>query len=265
MRSRASGMDDSSGQHLSPREAPHVAVIERSDGQDFPYYNGRPVGLSSSQWWFLMGVVTLAFGVLAFVPFGGLLWNFPSAILFTGLPLLGLALVAREHWTALFRPVSGFDFLLMIGFALLNIIVTLAIGAIVSLTVGVDPNPTADVVGVGTTLERVLFYPRTAIQLLGEELFTILPFLAMLTLGVSTFNLTRTQAVLSAWLISAVIFGLIHLPTYNWNIIQCVVVIGSARLVLSLAYTRTKNLWVSTGAHIINDWVLLSLPLFIAL
>ncbi|MDZ7936908.1 MAG: CPBP family intramembrane glutamic endopeptidase, partial [Rhodoferax sp.] len=40
----------------------------------------------------------------------------------------------------------------------------------------------------------------------------------------------------------------------NWA--QCLLIIGSARLVLSLAYLKTRNLWVSTLAHIINDWVL---------
>lgn len=59
-----------------------------------------------------------------------------------------------------------------------------------------------------------------------------------------------------AWLASAVPFALVHLPTYNWNWVQCLVVIGGARLVLSLAYLATRNLWVSTGAHVLNDWVL---------
>ncbi|WP_439487097.1 CPBP family intramembrane glutamic endopeptidase [Blastomonas fulva] len=63
--------------------------------------------------------------------------------------------------------------------------------------------------------------------------------------------------MLAAWLVSAIIFALLHLPTYNWNIVQCVVVIGSARFVLTLAYVWTKNIWVSTGAHIINDWTLI--------
>ena len=38
-------------------------------------------------------------------------------------------------------------------------------------------------------------------------------FLAVLTLGVTRLKLTRTQAVIGAWLVSAVLFGLIHLPT----------------------------------------------------
>jgi membrane protease YdiL (CAAX protease family) len=39
---------------------------------------------------------------------------------------------------------------------------------------------------------------------------------------------------------------------------QCLVVIGSARLMLTWAYVWTKNIWVSTGAHILNDWALMA-------
>lgn len=58
-------------------------------------------------------------------------------------------------------------------------------------------------------------------------------------------------------------FGLVHLPTYNWNLMQCLVVIGSARLVLTWAYVWTKNIWVSTGAHILNDWALIAPTVFL--
>lgn len=37
---------------------------------------------------------------------------------------------------------------------------------------------------------------------------------------------------------------------------QCFLVIGSARLVLTLAYVVSRNLWVSAAAHIANDWSL---------
>jgi uncharacterized protein len=39
------------------------------------------------------------------------------------------------------------------------------------------------------------------------------------------------------------------------------VIIGSARLVLTLPWILTKNIWVSTGAHIFNDWLLFSMGL----
>lgn len=67
--------------------------------------------------------------------------------------------------------------------------------------------------------------------------------------------------MLGAWLITAGVFGLIHFPTYNWNVLQCIMVIGSARLVLTLPWIMTKNIWVSTGAHIVNDWLLFLMSL----
>lgn len=107
----------------------------------------------------------------------------------------------------------------------------------------------------------MLFYPRTAIQLLGEELLTILPFLALLYFLVAKAHWSRKRAVLVAWIATSIGFGLVHLPTYDWNLLQCLVVIGGARVILTLAYLRTKNIWVSTGAHILNDWTLFSLPM----
>jgi membrane protease YdiL (CAAX protease family) len=89
----------------------------------------------------------------------------------------------------------------------------------------------------------------------------VLPFLLVLTLLTQHFGVGRRGAVVGAWLVSSLLFGLSHLPTYNWNWVQCIVVIGTARIVLTMAWLRTKNIWVSTGAHIINDWLLFTLAL----
>lgn len=89
-----------------------------------------------------------------------------------------------------------------------------------------------------------------------------LPFLALLW-WFTRRGTHRNRAVVLAWVITAVGFGLVHLPTYDWNVVQCVLVIGGARIILTLAYIRTKNLWVSTGAHVINDWTLFTTPVVI--
>jgi len=80
------------------------------------------------------------------------------------------------------------------------------------------------------------------VQLVGEEVLTIIPMLALLHLLIARAGLSRTSALLMAWLGSAVMFGLLHLSTYNWDFVQCLLIIGTARLVLSLAYIKTKNL-----------------------
>jgi membrane protease YdiL (CAAX protease family) len=108
---------------------------------------------------------------------------------------------------------------------------------------------------------RILYFAKTIPQLFGEEVITLLPFLALLQMFTRGLGLGRKSDIIGAWLVSSVIFGLIHLPTYDWNLIQCLVIIGTARMVLTLPWIMTKNIWVSTGAHILNDWLLLGVGL----
>jgi Type II CAAX prenyl endopeptidase Rce1-like len=54
---------------------------------------------------------------------------------------------------------------------------------------------------------------------------------------------------------TAIWFGAAHLPTYDWNFVQAIVAIGLARIALSIAFIRTKNILVSFGAHLLNNWV----------
>ena len=239
-------------------------LIERRDGLDFPYYTGRPVLISGGRWWLVIAAVVVGFAALIALPLTGPVLSFIPAILFVAIPLLTLRWVAPTGWTAIFRRVGGRDILVMVGFAALNVLVTFALGAIVAALTDATANPEAGALADASTLERVLFYPRTAIQLLGEELLTILPFLALLYFLVAKAGWSRKLAVLLSWLVTAVAFGLVHLPTYDWNVLQCIVVIGGARVILTLAYIRTKNIWVSTGAHILNDWALFSIPMLTA-
>ena len=86
----------------------------------------------------------------------------------------------------------------------------------------------------------------------------MLPFLALMYFLFAKAGVSRKTAIVLAWIISAVWFGAAHLPTYDWNWVQAIIIIGSARIALTLAFIRTKNLWVSAGAHIINDWAFIT-------
>jgi hypothetical protein len=232
-------------------------------GRDFPFYRGWPVAFSVRQWGLVLAAVLVALLVLAFPPaaLSGGLGQWLPALLLAGLPLAALALVAPGHWRVLFGPVGWREVKWMVLFALLNILVSMGIGALLRPFVEFQSN--ASVVGIAGLggADLLALFVRTAPQLLGEEVITILPFLALLTLFTGRLGSTRKAGILWAWLLSALFFGLIHLPTYDWNLIQCVVIIGTARLVLTLPWIMTKNLWVSTGAHILNDWALFSVQL----
>lgn len=227
-------------------------------GDDFPYYNDQPFAISGVQWLALLLAVAAGFAALvAPLPLpAGAFGGFARAVLFVGIPLLVLRLVAGQYWTALFRKVSGRDVLWMLFFALLNFFITVGIGAYVLDTFGAAANPSIESLIDQSVGERILFFANTVPQLIGEEVLTIIPFLAIMYFVYKKLGWSRKSAIIWAWILSSIMFGMMHLPSYDWNWVQCIVVIGSARLILSLAYFKTKNLWVSAGAHIINDWTI---------
>lgn len=223
---------------------------------DLPFYDGRPVEISGRGWLLILFAVALGFAALVALPLRDVPLNFVPAILFVAIPVGALAMVAGRHWTALFRRYGIKQFGQSLGFGVLTIVVSGAAGYLLSLLVPMAANPAVtSLTGVGPA-ELALFLARTVIQLVGEELTTVLPLLAVLWLCVSRIGVSKRTGLVIAVVVSTLWFSALHLPTYNWNILQCLGIIGTARIVLTLSYLVTRNLWVSAGAHIINDWTL---------
>lgn len=246
-----------------PAVAPgdRIRWLERSD-DDFPFYRGAPVAIRPSGWLVLLAAVALAFAALqplqrAF-PTGPA--GFLPAIVFVGLPLAALAWAAGRGWTAIFRRPRARDLLLIVAAFLLTYAVTIAVGLVALSLFEAEPNPAADLLSSFDATQRTFFFLRSALQLFGEELFTILPFLALLW-GLTRAGLSRRPAIGLAALAVSVMFALAHLPTYQWNYGQALVGLVPIRLVLLAPYLMTKNILVSTGAHILTDFATFALPL----
>lgn len=244
------------GDHPSPAIAGHDRFWFEYPSDDLPFYNGRPARISGLKWLVMMAASVLGFLALIASP---PTWRhgpaaLVPAVLFFAIPLAGLAIVAPRGWTALFRKVGPRDVLWMAGFALLNMLVTMLIGYLVMQVSATTANAAIGDLPTLSASERAFFLLKTLPQLFGEEVMTILPFLAVLTILSQRAGASRKWAIVGAWIASAALFGAAHLPTYGWNLVQCFVIIGSARLILTLPYVMTKNIWVSTGAHVINDW-----------
>lgn len=225
-----------------------------SSDADFPYYQGRPVAIGGRGWALLMASLVAAFAALTLIPLRSFPGSLLPPLLFAGLPLLTLAALTGGAWTALFRRVGWRDLGVMALFGVLTIIASVLAALAVSALSSIAPNPVFGAVGTMSAEAFVLRLVPTVPQLLGEELVTILPFLALLWLATQVFGLSWRSGILLGLLGSSLIFAALHLPTYDWHWAQCFGVIGTARIVLTLAYLWTRNLWVSTGAHILNDW-----------
>ena len=240
-------------------------LIERQDRKDFPFYNNKPVGLSVWQWLLIWLASAIGFVALIFIPQHNNVEALLPRFLFVAIPLATLAFFARNHWKTLFQKPTLADYRSMIGFFILNLAITAVIAIVVKALFGANANAAAAGLAQAGTVEIVAFYVGTAMQLLGEEVFTMLPFLAIMFFLYRRGKVSRKNAIIGAWILTALWFGAAHLPTYGWNIAQALLIIGSARIVLTLAYIRTKNLWVSYGAHLLNDWVIFTFVMIAAI
>lgn len=238
--------------------------IERQDGKDFPFYNGKPLELPTWQWLVIWLSVAIGFAALVLIPQHNNVEALVPRILFVAVPLATLAYFAKDKWKALYRKPTFADYRTMVGFFVLNLAVSAVVAVIVKSLFGASANAAADGLAGAGALEIIAFYVGTGIQLMGEEVFTMLPFLAIMYFLYKKGKVSRKSAIVWAWILTAIWFGAAHLPTYGWNVAQALLIIGTARIVLTLAYIRTKNLWVSYGAHLLNDWVIFTFVLIAA-
>lgn len=228
--------------------------------QDFPYYRGQPVAIEPRGWLVILASVVVALGLLVSLPMVAAPLNVIPAILYTGLPLVTLAAITHGAHRALFGPFGLKQLGLAIGFGLLTMAVSMAVGLVLRQFVDMTPNEAVDGLAALGAFDLFFFLTRTFIQLIGEEVMTILPLLAVLWLCVNRLGLSRGWGLAIGIALSTAWFAAVHLPTYHWNLVQCFGGIGAARLVLTAAYLLTRNLWVSAGAHIVNDWTEFFLP-----
>lgn len=235
--------------------------------RDFPFYDGQPRSLSPLAWGIALAMCALAFAALELIAsLGRGPWLTFAAMLAFGLcNLAGLRLAAGRGWAAAFHRPSWRDIWIGLLAALATMI---ASGVVAALIFGaahgaVAANPAmAKVSHIGGP-ERALFLAGSLVQLVGEEILTLVPFLAILTLATGR-SLKRPVAIALAWVGSALLFAAAHLPTYDWHVVQTLAVIGVSRLILTTPYLLTKNLWSSVIAHVANDWGLILIMLTLA-
>lgn len=227
------------------------------EGRDFPYYDGQPRTVSAAGW--AIALIAAAAGFAA-LTVGMHLWpgvagRWAAVLLFVGLPLIGLRLAAGADWRAALRAPGPRDVLVGLVMVPATLGVSIAVAFLVTKVSLTAANPVGEILAHLSGWNLVSFLISTLPQLFGEELVTLIPFLAALDLAHRRWGLSRRTAILLAWVLSSVLFGLLHLPTYGWKLGQVLAIIAVARLILSLPYLITKTLWASTITHVIHDWL----------
>lgn len=170
----------------------------------------------------------------------------------SAISLLSLLTIDKKFIKKIFLPIKAKDLLYIIiglGFSLIAIVIS----SILVQKLGIDgsKNPIFDVL---TEDNFKSFFLSTLIQFIAEEIIFIIPFLFVINKVKIENNIVKT---ILAILVSSIIFGAMHLSTYDFNILQAVLIISIIRTGLSMSYVISKNLSVTYIIHIIYDWTLI--------
>lgn len=96
------------------------------------------------------------------------------------------------------------------------------------------------------------------VQLFVEEILAIVPFLTVYHL-VEQYSKNEWIALACALFVSILFACAAHLPTYGYNLMQVIFIVGGARLGLALCYLKTKSLLVCYLTHLAYDAMLFAL------
>ena len=225
--------------------------IKLRDYTDYPFEN-----ISIMKWIRAMIISSAGFAVIFFLGYFPVFMRnqFTASVLFTLFNLLALYSLDRRFFRKIFKPLKLMD-ILTVAF---SVVITFAIAFIISIygRQNLENNPVVDIVNRSNFF---LISIPIAIQLIGEEIIFVIPFLMIYNI---LKNKNRIFAIAAAYIISSVFFGLMHLTTYNFNLYQCLVVITGIRMGISTGYLISKNLTVSYLSHLIYDLLIIMIYIF---
>ena len=92
-------------------------------------------------------------------------------------------------------------------------------------------------------------------QIIGEELIIIVPFIILMNLMIKV-GVKEKNSIILLVILTSILFGALHLSTYDWNFYQCFVVVGLTRIPFTIASIKQDSIWAGIISHIIFDWSL---------
>lgn len=97
----------------------------------------------------------------------------------------------------------------------------------------------------------VLFLFKAIPMIFGEELLTFV--ILFIVTGLLAQSYSYKKALTFGVIVSTLFFSLLHLPSYDWNLIQVLLIIGAIRIPFTLASLRSNSLWEGFAVHYVYD------------
>ncbi len=227
---------------------------------DFPFYNGKPQ-LKSTDWIILLAALILRiafiFGLWNYIPFTAYLNPLIIGIIELLLLFIPIAYCCRGNLGLFLRKPEKKDLKVIIICVILYYVFSIAM-ALILRAVGVA-TATNPIGSMNASLPLVLIL--VLILLFGEELFKFSTLIMSMAVAYR-FTDDRKTSMIIGIIVSCILFGLIHLGTYQFNVLQCLLIIGIGCVIHFYPYLKTKNLTNSYITHIIIDLIVI-IPVFL--
>lgn len=173
--------------------------------------------------------------------------------------MLQFDLAAVKRLLGKMKPNSWKFILLGVGLCIL----CSAIPNLIAMTFGMSTVTNSSMTGMGTneTWQEILVLISFIPTLIGEELFVAA--MAFPIFYLLAQKLPQKNAWIFAAILSAIIFGLFHMPVYDNNLYYCLITIPLTRLPVTWLWTKTDSLWGGIICHIIYDFIIFIPAMFL--
>ena len=226
-----------------------VSVKEKlrflENGVDFPFYNGNPK-LSNAEWLIFPIAIILMIGSMFWIPLPG--QYFP--IVFAILAIVPALYLCKGDYGLFFKKPRLRDFLTIIlcwfGYYVWVVLMSVVLGSL-----GYEMSVNA--VAMTYSNPSMFLIISDVIQLIGEEFLKIFVLLFVLYL---VYKLTGNRGIALGVgiIISLLVFGLMHVGSYDSKILQIILIQGLGSIFCLYPYLKTKNVVVSYLLHLLVDF-----------
>lgn len=215
---------------------------------DFPYYNEKNAYGKNSLIIILSSLFLFVFLILGPIKF----FEGQEQIILFLITIIPLLLLTKCNLGLFFRKISLNDIRLIIVSYIGYKIYYLIVYELFQVTNYVTTSAESQFLNM-----NLLTLIINTLQIFSEEIFRIFLFLILMYFLYKYTN-NRKKSIIISTVLVLIVFGLMHVNTYGYNIIQILLLQGFGSIFEFLGYLKTKNLAIPIIIHLlinISSWI----------
>ncbi|EOO23528.1 hypothetical protein IIU_07024 [Bacillus cereus VD133] len=162
--------------------------------------------------------------------------------------------VFKDVQEQIFQKVSWSQHLLCVVFAC--ILVLFVNSWAIFLDGLISINPSDNVMGKKSQQDMILSIPGLLVQLFGENIM----FISFLLFWYKCMTYTKIKSqgmVIGSIILAGITFGMMHLTAYQFNFLQCILIIGITASLQLVWFAEYKNAHMAFWLHVYYDLILI--------